>query len=375
MNNEVKILVTGAHFTPAVAVCEELKKEKGIKIVYVGRNSTMEGQSVQSFESGVFPALTIKFVPLIAGKLQRYISLYSIVSLFKIPVGFIQAFFILLQERPEVILSFGGYVGLPIVVCGWLLSIPIIIHEQGLQMGLANKISAYFADRVAISFKETKTLPDRITVLTGNPLRKEIINPGKINGDYSRFFLNAKKDQAPVIFITGGIQGSHIINQCVENSLATLVKKFYIIHQTGESTFGDFARLSKLQNKRYLVKNWIGKEIGNVMKFSDVIVCRAGINTLSEVTFLKKSALVIPIPYQKEQLKNAKFFEQLGTILLIPQTKLSPKIFSDSLEKILKEKNIFKKNKKRAKEILIKDASKRLALETWLLSKTFTGKN
>lgn len=375
MNNEVKILVTGAHLTPAVAVCEELKKEGG-KIVYVGRNSTMEGQSVKSFESRVFPALAIKFIPLIAGKLQRYISVYSIVSLLKIPVGFVQAFFILLQERPDVILSFGGYVGLPIVFCGWLLSIPIIIHEQGLQMGLTNKISSYFADRIAISFKETKTLSNRTTTVTGNPLRQEILIPGKINEDYGRFFLNAKKDKTPVIFITGGIQGSHIINQCVENSLASLLKKFYVIHQTGESAFGDFERLSKLQNTRYLVKDWIGKEIGHVMKFADVLVCRAGINTLSEVTFLGKSALVIPIPYQKEQLKNARFFEQLGTILVIPQTKLSPKIFSDSLETIVKEKIFFEKNKKKAKEILIKDASKRLALETMLLLfKTFKEKN
>ena len=337
MNSKVKILVTGAHLTPAVAVCEELKKEGG-EIVYVGRNSTMEGQNVQSFESGVFPALNIRFIPLIAGKLQRYISVYSIVSLLKIPVGFVQAFFILLKERPDVILSFGGYVGLPIVVCGWLLSIPIIIHEQGLQMGLANKISSYFADKIAISFKETKTLPDKITTVTGNPLRKEILTLRKMDKNYSRFFLNAKKDKTPVIFITGGIQGSHIINQCIENALVSLLKKFYVIHQTGESAFGDFERLSKLQNKRYLVKNWIGEEIGNVMKFSDVLVCRAGINTLSEVTLLEKNALVVPIPYQKEQLNNARFFEQLGTILLIPQTKLSPKILIDSLEKILKDK-------------------------------------
>lgn len=374
MNSKVKILVTGAHLTPAVAVCEELKKEGG-EIVYVGRNFTMEGQDVKSFESGVFPALTIKFIPLTAGKLQRYISVYSIVSLLKIPVGFVQAFCILLQERPDVILSFGGYVGLPVVFCGWILSVPIIIHEQGLQMGLANKISSHFADRIAISFKETKTLSDKTTTVTGNPIRQEILVPGKINEDYSRFFLSAKKDKTPVIFVTGGIQGSHIINQCIENSLADLLKKFYVIHQTGESAFGDFERLSKIQNKRYLVRNWIEKEIGAVMRFSDVVVCRAGINTLSEVTFLGKDALVIPIPYQKEQLRNARFFEQLGVVLVVPQIKLAPKILIDSLEKILKEKIIFEKNRRRAKEIFIKDASKRLALETMLLSKTFKENN
>lgn len=362
----MKILLTGAHFTPALAVIEELKKENGVKIVYVGRKTTQEGDSTRSVESQILPSFGVKFISLFAGRLDRFISIHSLISLLKIPIGFIQAFFIILKEEPDVILSFGGYVGLPVVVCGWLLSIPVIIHEQGLQMGLANKISSYFADKIAISFKETKIISNK-RVLTGNPQRREILNPTKLTQDYEKFFSTAKKEKKPVIFITGGNQGSHIINQCIENSLPNILRNFYLIHQTGESNFGDFDRLQKLQNDCYLVKKWIGQEIGAIIKHADLVICRAGINTLSELIFLERPALVIPIPFQKEQVKNAEFFEKLGTVLVLSQVGLSGKNLIAGIKKILQEKVRFEKNCKKAKNLFTKDASKRLALEIMLL--------
>src|SRR3990167_5082544 len=156
----MKILVTGAHFTTAVAVIEELKnlpagrqEQKDIDIVYVGRKTTREGDSSHSVESQVLPQLGVKFISIITGRLQRAFTIYTFSSLLKIPIGFLQSFFILLKEKPDVILSFGGYVAVPLVIAGWLLSIPIIIHEQTLVSGLANTISSFFADKVAVSFE------------------------------------------------------------------------------------------------------------------------------------------------------------------------------------------------------------------------------
>src|SRR3989344_5972341 len=163
----MKILITGAHFTPAVAVAEELKKTKGVEIVYVGRKTTQEGDESPSAESKVLPTLGIKFIPLIAGRLQRSFTIYTIPSFLKIPIGFLQAFFIILKEKPDVILSFGGYVAVPIVVMGWLLSVPIIVHEQTLVSGLANKISSLFADKVALSFLDKDRVNEK-TIVTGN---------------------------------------------------------------------------------------------------------------------------------------------------------------------------------------------------------------
>lgn len=365
----MKILVTGAHFTPAVAVIEEVKKmEPKVDIVYVGRQTTLEGDNTQSVESRVLPKLGVKFISLQAGKLQRFISIDSIVALLKIPIGFIQAFFILLKEKPDVVLSFGGYVGLPVVFCCWLLSIPIIIHEQSLQMGLANKISSFLADKIAISFKDTKVLPGKITAVTGNPTRLEILYPEKLTQEYHKLFSNAKKEKKPVIFITGGNQGSHIINLAVEKCLEGLNNISYVIHQTGESQFQDFERLSALQSKHYLVKKWLGREIGQVFSKASLVVSRAGINTLMELIYFRKPVIVIPIPFQDEQNQNARYFENLGLVKILPQSKLSGKTLLQSVKQMLNDLNYFNKPYEKVGEINNNDAAKRLALETILLA-------
>ena len=279
----MKILVTGAHFTPAVAVIEKLKKYPNTKIVYVGRKTTLEGDLTTSQESQVLPKLGVKFIPIIAGRLQSKFSLYTIPALSKIPVGFLHAFFIILSEKPDVILSFGGYVAVPLVIVSWFFSIPILIHEQTSVSGLANKISAIFADKLALSFNPGHPLGEK-SMITGNPLRKEILEPlKKIPLEYTKLFAYSKKNNLPRILIMGGNQGSHTINIAVEDLLKQLVRLAVIIHVSGDNKYGDFQRLTKLQYERYLVKKWIDKEIGAILQRVDLCVCRAGANTLTEL--------------------------------------------------------------------------------------------
>jgi len=278
----MKVLITGAHFTPAVAVVEELKKNKNTKIVYVGRATTQEGDPSPSVESQILPQIGVKFIPTTSGRLQRSFTIYTIPSLFKIPIGFLQALWIIVRERPDVILSFGGYVAMPMVFAGWLFSIPIIVHEQTLVSGLANKLSAFFADKTAISFPNKKL--NEKTILTGNPLRKDILDKGvKLTHPKGGIFDVAKKEKLPVILITGGNQGSHTINLAVEKALSKLKKITCIIHVTGDSKFRDFERLEKYQDDHYLVEKWSGSEWGAVLPRVDLVVSRAGINTLSEM--------------------------------------------------------------------------------------------
>ena len=354
----MKILITGAHFTPAVAVIEELKKFKDLEIVYVGRKTTLEGDKSPSQESKVLPAMGIKFIPIIMGRLQRTFTFYTIPSLLKIPIGFIQALYIILSQKPDVILSFGGYVAVPVVIAGWLFSIPIIVHEQTLVSGLANKISSVFADKIAISFE--RTLKEK-EVLTGNPIRKEILGVK----------LSHFRREKPLILITGGNQGSHIINLAVEQSLDKLTKIASIIHVTGDNKYNDFERLKKLQDEHYLVKKWIGEEWGSVLSKADLVISRAGINTLTELAYLGKPALVIPIPYlyQDEQMKNAKYFENFGLVHVLPQSKLFSESLLENIKIMLKNLDRIKLKAKEAKKVIIPDAAKRLSLETILLVK------
>ncbi len=376
----MKVLITGTHFTPAVAVLKEFKKRKSIEIVYVGRKTTLEGDLSQSVESKIFPNLGVKFISIITGRLQRNFTLYTIPSVLKLPIGFIQSIYIILSEKPDVILSFGGYVSVPIVIAGWLFSVPIIIHEQTVVSGLANKISAIFASRVALSFDTDSNSGKKNVLITGNPIREEIkfFNKFELAFEYKEIFRKAKAEKLPVILVIGGNQGSHTINLIIEKCLPDLSKIGYVIHQTGDSKFKDFERLQESQNeqvlsfgnKKYLVKKWIGKEVGKVLSKVDMVISRAGINTLSELAFLGKPALVIPFEplYQDEQNKNAKYFEKFGLVKILPQKKLSSKNLVGNIKIVLNNLNSFKEKAEQARKAIIPDAAERLALETVILS-------
>lgn len=365
----MKILVTGTHFTPALAVIEKLKKmQSDIKIVYIGRKNTMEGFRADSVESKILPTMRVKYKTLITGRLQRSFSIYTIPSLLKIPIGLIQAVYILFAQKPDVILSFGGYVAVPIVVVGWFFSIPIIIHEQTLVSGLANKISSLFADKIALSFGEGSS--DNKVVYTGNPIRQEILEPtGRLPDQLAVFLKRAKKEKLPVVLIMGGNQGSHLINITLENILDDLTKIAYLIHVSGDNQFGDFDRLEKLQEERYIVKKWIGSEIGTVLRNVDLVVSRAGANTLTELAFMGKPALAIPLQllFQNEQMKNAKFFEKAGLVQVLPQSKLSAESLLENIKAMINNLGKITLKAQQAKSVVRKDAAQRLALETLLL--------
>ncbi len=354
----MKILITGAHFTPAVATIEQLKKYPDVKVVYVGRKNTQEGDSSPSAESQELPGLGIKYIPIITGRLQRSFTFYTIPSLLKIPIGIIQATYIVLREKPDLILSFGGYVAVPTVFIGWLLSIKIIVHEQTLVSGLANKISGFFADKIALSFNQVNRFDQTKTIITGNPIRSLIKNLKKDRLTKGKF---------PQVLITGGNQGSHIINKTVEESLDELTKITSVIHVTGDNKFKDFERLKEKGDYqgRYLVKKWIGSEYGLVLQKVDLVVSRAGINTLSELAYLSKPALVIPFEplYQDEQNKNAKFFQKYGLVKIIPQSKLSGKSLLENIKFMLKNLTNLEQKARNAETIIKPDAAKRLALE------------
>lgn len=368
----MKILITGAHFTPAVAVIEELKKDSKNCIVYVGRATTMEGDKTESIESKVLPLIGAKFIPIITGRLQRSFTVYTFFSLLKIPIGFLQSIYIILIEKPDVILSFGGYVAVPVVISGWLFSIPIIVHEQTLVLGLSNKISSYFATKLAFAFLGDRKLDSR-SVVTGNPIRNSVINPNKsIASDYKNICDTAIKNKLPLIFIVGGNQGSHIINLAVEGIISKLTKIACVIHVAGNNKYKDFERLNSLGNfnNKYLVKKWVGDEYGFLLQKSDLIISRAGINTLTELAYFEKPSLVIPIPYlySDEQNKNAIFFKNLGIIEILHQSKLSKDTLLVNIKSMLSNLKTYKYVNKFLEKKVIENASKRLALETILLS-------
>lgn len=376
----MKIIITGAHFTPAQAVIEELKKNSDVEITYIGRLSTREGDKSPSVESQVLPKLGVKFLPLTTGRLQRALTLYTIPSLSKIPWGILQAFYYLMKERPDVVLSFGGYLAVPVVIAAWFLSIPVIIHEQTLVCGLSTTLTSPFAQKIAISYLQNPLAKQKKAVLTGNPMRKEII---KAQGsDFHNLKIKqviniCQKEKLPLIFITGGNQGSHVINEAVEEILDEITPRACLIHQTGDSKFQDFEALEKRRaslkfSERFLPLKWIEVgDMGNILKRADLTVTRAGANILQELAYFQVPSLVIPLPYlsQDEQNVNAKFFADLGLVKILPQKELSAASLWKNIQEMINNLAQFKKAALDAKTVVISDSAQRLALETLLLAK------
>lgn len=372
----MKILITGAHFTPAQAVIEELKKDPTLKIIYVGRKTTLEGDKAESVESKVLPNLGVKFIPITAGRLNRYFSFWSITAFLKIPVGFIQAFWILLKEQPDIILSFGGYVAFPVVFWGWWFSVPIIVHEQTLISGMSNYLSSFLASKIAVSFDKKYSFNISKIILTGNPIRRELIENGIKNSNGRK---SGAKPALPVIYITGGNQGSHVINLAVEEVLDKLTDSFTVIHQTGDSKFKDFERLSEnknqLKNKdRYTVKKWFDlSELSNIYSKADLVVCRAGINTLYELAYFGIPCITVPLPkiHKDEQRMNALFFKEAGLCQIIEQKDLSGVKLLAEIKAGFMKREYLKKRAGLANKVIIYNSSEKLAQETLVLANLY----
>jgi len=305
----MKIIITGGHLSPALALIDSLKEKKTIQIVYVGKKYNLDSEKTLSLEYQEIKKRNLPFYHLTTGRLTRIISVATIINLLKLPFGLLQSFSILKKEKPDLIFSFGGYLGLPVALCGFLLNIPIYIHEQTINPGLTNRILSLFARRIFISFPQTKNFfPKNKVILSGNLVRREIFKIIK-----KPFVIKKTK---PVIYITGGSLGSHSLNILIEKILPQLTKKYIVIHQVGSvEQYHDFERLKAYQYSSYFpVKHFFLEEIGYIYKIADLVIGRAGANTFFELIALKKPAILIPLPWSanQEQQKHALLFKKLG---------------------------------------------------------------
>lgn len=322
----IKIVLTGGHAaTTALSVIEELIMQgsyaKVWDIYWIGPKSAIEGRKVLPLEETIFPRMGVKLHPIISGRLQRRFTLWTIPSFFKIPLGFFSAFWKLVKIKPNVILSFGGFAAFPVVLAGYVMRIPVIIHEQTVAVGRANKYSALFAKRIALARAGSmKYFPPEKCVVTGNPIMTQI----------SQISPKRKIGFPPTIFVTGGSRGSLTINELIEKILPKLLGKFHLIHHTGAMDFERFAKLKRDLpqgiSEKYEVYDQIDPfEMGRVYARCDIMVARAGANTVSEIMITKIPSILIPIPwsYEDEQTKNAKLAEEFGIAKILRQENLT----------------------------------------------------
>lgn len=358
-----KLLITGGHLTPAIAVIERLKKDEW-EVIFMGRRVAQEGSSELAREMREIPKLETKLITIPAGKVPRQLSLLSTFAILRIPRGFFSAFWHLKRLKPDLILSFGGYVALPAAITGKLLRIPLITHEQTLKKGLANSIIEPFADAVAVSWKQTEGLFKGNIRVTGNPLREAILKgPGR------KVPIRAKN--IPLLYITGGSQGAHTINNVVEKALPRLLKDYAIVHQCGSTKQrSDYKRLLQRKSSlpmelrnRYRVRVWFtGDEVAWLLRNADLVISRCGANTITEIAYTGAIALLIPLPIagRDEQLENAKLLESKGSAEILPQSKLSEITLRKKIREILANSRRYKKNAQKAREMVIPDAAAKI---------------
>lgn len=339
--DRLNIILTGGHAaTTAIAVIEEILRRE-IKdqwtIYWVGTGVAVEGKSIPTLESEVFPKMGVAFMPIVTGRIQRRFSLYTIPSLLKIPFGFIHALYLIAKIKPKLILSFGSSAAFPMVVMGRLMGVPVIVHEQTIAAGRANRASAPFAKKILLSRKESEEFfPKRKTILTGNPIMTQIAE------------ITPKKtlSEPPVVFVAGGSRGSQTINNTVGEILPKLLLYADVIHQTGLIDFEKFSELkAKLPpelSKRYSVHGRVDPmEIDNLYREADIVFARAGANTVGEIIATKRPAILIPIPwsYLNEQTKNAQFATKFGIATTLKEEDLNAESLLAAIKDTIKDWN------------------------------------
>lgn len=320
---KLKIAIVGSHPSPALAVIEQIKVTRpGWDIFFFGAKHSLTKDRALSYEYKETLRLGLPFYSITTGKKNSNILIA--------PIGIIQSLFWLKRLRPAIVLAFGGYIGVPVALAARVLRIPVVTHLQTLQMSLADKTISKLANKVFISWPQTEHAidPNKV-ILTGLPLRKSILDAKKPD-----FVTQPARVRKPLLYITGGSQGAHFINQLVEKKLKDLVQHFYIIHQTGESTkYKDLIRLKELRQPMYTPLAHIsGEDIGWILQNANIVIARAGMNTVSELLYFKKHAILIPLPMDNnEQQTNARLYRSSGLGMIIEQDKVTPDSFMQVL--------------------------------------------
>ncbi|WML35526.1 undecaprenyldiphospho-muramoylpentapeptide beta-N-acetylglucosaminyltransferase [Clostridium sp. OS1-26] len=327
-----KIIMTGGgsagHVTPNLALVPKLK-ELGYEIEYIGTKDGIERKIIEGEN--------IKYHAISSGKLRRYFDIKNFTDPFKVLKGILQAIIILKKEKPNIVFSKGGFVAVPVVIAAHLSKIPVIAHESDLTPGLANRLSAPYCTKVCVTFPESvKNIKDNKGVLTGTPIREELLNGSRILGRQICGF----QDKKPVLLIIGGSLGSKLINDTIRKVIDKLVENYNIIHICGKGNIDK----SLQSRKSYKQFEYISEELPHVMNAADIVISRAGANAIFELLALRKPNLLIPLSKKSsrgDQILNAASFERNGYSLVIQEDDLNEKIILEKLEELYKNKDRF----------------------------------
>lgn len=320
-----KIVLTGGgtagHVTPNIALLPALH-EAGYEITYIGSYDGIEKRLISDFD--------IPYIGISTGKFRRYLDIKNLTDPFRVIKGFSEARKFLKESRPDVVFSKGGFVSVPVIRAAGSLGIPCIIHESDMTPGLANKLCIPVAKKICCNFPETlKLLPEDKAVLTGSPIRAELSHGNKLAGlDLCGFSANK-----PVIMVIGGSLGAANVNKAVREALPQLLKDFQVVHLCGKDKIDNLL----LNTQGYKQFEYIKAELKDLFAMADIVISRAGANSICELLALKKPNILIPLPASSsrgDQLLNAASFEAQGFSIVINEDDLTTQLLVDKVQEL-----------------------------------------
>jgi len=368
---------TGGHILPIIGITREIRriyqKEDrgdlreggggiGVKFFYLGPKD--EFSSILLSQEG------IKVKTILAGKIRRYLGWKSFLQnlvdiLFKIPIGIIYSFFYLFFLAPDLIFSKGGFGSLPGAVAGWILRVPIFLHESDITPGLANRFISRLALEIFVSFPRTEYFKPSKIILVGNPIRREILESKK--EEAKEFFKLI--GQKAVILILGGSQGAQRINDKILEIFPEFLKNFEIIHKCGEKNFKEVRAEARvmitpdLEKYYHLFPFLKEEELRRAYQASDLIVSRAGSGSIFEIAAVGKPSILIPLPEaaQNHQIKNAYSYAENGASIVIEESNFTSHFFLEKLKYLFSHPSELEKMAEKAREFSKPQAAKIIA--------------
>ncbi len=319
---------TAGHVTPNIALLPALR-QAGYEIAYMGSYDGIEKKLIADFD--------IPYTGISTGKLRRYLDIKNLTDPFRVIKGFSEARKYLKQYRPDVVFSKGGFVSVPVVRAAAALDIPCIIHESDMTPGLANKLCFPVAEKICCNFPETMNmLPEGKAVLTGSPIRAELAQGNKIAGlDICGFTANK-----PVILVIGGSLGAANVNKAVRDALPRLLEDFQVVHLCGKDKIDNLL----LATPGYRQFEYIKTELKDLFAMADIVISRAGANSICELLALKKPNILIPLPAASsrgDQLLNAASFEAQGFSIVINEDDLTTELLSAKVHELFSNRQSY----------------------------------
>ena len=329
---------TGGHIYPALAIATSLRTQYGAEILFLGSDDGLEKEIVPA---AGFTLATVK-----AGKLRRYVSLETVTGVMRVPLGKFSAISIVRKFRADVAFTSGGYVAVPAALASRVNGVPLLMHQQDVPPNLSNRLAAPLATRISVAFADSLPyFPARKTLLLGNPIRQIMLDARETSPKAARAQLGFDAG-APLLLVTGGSQGARHLNQMVCQALPGLLARCQVLQISGKELYNEtraqadslLAEQDEALRQRYRLVPYLNAEMPLALQAADLVLCRSGASTLSELAILGKPGVLVPLSPAvggSAQQENAAMFERKQAAIVISNDELKPDILVERVTTLI----------------------------------------